>query len=222
MRVKGPTTRQRVILVDDHALYRDGLRAVLASDPTLELAGDAGCARDATELASRVAFELAIVDVHLPDRPGAALTRDLRRAQPRVKVLALSMIETPYEVAELLRAGAAGYALKSQPTDEIIAAIHAVSRGGRYLAPRLPREEIEGLVSGEDAGPVGMLSPREREVFDLLIRGWSSERVASSLVISVRTAETHRHNVMTKLGVHSVVELLRLAVRHGLLGDVRA
>ena len=129
------------------------------------------------------------------------------------------MVEAPYCVTEVLRAGAVGYAIKAQPTEEIIDAIWSVLRGGRYLAPRLPREQIEALVSGETVGPVDRLSPREREVFDLLIQGRSSERVAMALSIAPRTAETHRQNIMTKLGVHSIVELLRLAAQHGLFGD---
>jgi DNA-binding NarL/FixJ family response regulator len=215
-------TRHRVVLIDDHALYREGLRAVLACDPALQVVADAACARDAVELASRVKFELAVVDVNLPDRPGGSLTRDLVRLQPRCRILALSMVETPYTVAELLRAGATGYALKSQPTDEITAAMHAVLRGTRYLAPRLPLDQVTALVEGKSVGPVDRLSPREREVFTLLVRGWSSERVATALAIAVRTAETHRHNIMSKLGVHSIVELLRLAARHGLLEDDHA
>lgn len=211
------SAKARIALVDDHALYREGLRAVLGPDRSVEIVGEAGGAREATALAARVDFDVAIVDVTLPDRPGAALVRDLRRIQPRCKVLALSMVEAPHAVAELLRAGAAGYALKSQPTQEIVEAIRLVLRGGRYLAPRLQREQIDGLLRRDVADPIGLLSPREREVFDLLIRGWSNERVATALSIALRTAETHRQNIMAKLGVHSIAELLRWAARHGLL-----
>jgi len=212
------TTRQ-IALVDDHAVFRAGLRAVLAADRLLSVAGDAGTARDAIELASRVPLDLVVVDVMLPDQPGASLVRELRRLQPKCRILVLSMVEAPYSVAEMLRAGAAGYALKSQQPDEILAALDAVATGRRYLAPRLPREQIEALVEGAVAGPLEQLTTREREVFALLIRGWSNERIATALFIAVRTAETHRQNIMTKLAVHSIVELLRLAARHGLLGE---
>ncbi|HEY6176129.1 MAG TPA: response regulator transcription factor [Kofleriaceae bacterium] len=212
-------TRQQIALIDDHALFREGLRAVLASDRLLDVVGDAATAREALELASRAAFDIAVLDVMLPDQPGAAVARELRRIQPRCRILVLSMVEVPYLVAEMLRAGAVGYALKSQPTDEILEAFHTVGSGRSYLAPRLPREQIDALVEGKPGGPVAQLTTREREVFELLIRGWSNERVAAALFIAVRTAETHRQNIMTKLGVHSIVELLRLAARHGLLGE---
>jgi DNA-binding NarL/FixJ family response regulator len=210
---------RQIALIDDHAVFRAGLRAVLASDRLCAVAGDAGTARDALELASRVPLDLIVVDAMLPDQPGPSLVRELRRLQPKCRILALSMVEAPYAVAEMLRAGAAGYALKSQQPDEILEAIHAVMAGRRYLAPRLPREQIEALVGGAAAGPIEQLTTREREVFALLIRGWSNERIATALFIAVRTAETHRQNIMTKLGVHSIVELLRLAARHGLLGE---
>ena len=212
-------TRHRIALVDDHPLYREGLRAVLVSQPAMEVVGEASVARDAVALASRATPDLVVIDVKLPDQSGASLTRELRHLQPRCKILALSMVEAPYSVMEMLRAGAAGYALKSQPTEEIVEAIRIVLRGGRYLAPRLPSGQIDDLASGAATGPFDRLSPREREVFDLLIRGRSSERVAAALSIAPRTAETHRQNIMTKLGVHSIVELLRLAAQHGLLGD---
>lgn len=212
-------TRQQIALIDDHALFREGLRAVLASDHLLDVVGDAANAREAIDLATRVPFDIAVLDVMLPDQPGPLLARELRRIQPRCRILVLTMVEVPYLVAEMLRAGAVGYALKSQPTDEIIEAFHIVGSGRSYLAPRLPREQIEGLVDGNPGGPIAQLTTREREVFELLIRGWSNERVAAALFIAVRTAETHRQNIMTKLGVHSIVELLRLAARHGLLGE---
>jgi DNA-binding NarL/FixJ family response regulator len=215
-------TRQQIALIDDHALYREGMRAVLRSEPMLDVTGDAGTGREAIELLSRATFDLAVVDVMLPDQPGPSLVRDLRRLQPRCKVLALSMVEAPYAIAEMLRAGAAGYALKSQATEEILAAIHAVACGHSYLAPCLPRDRILALTGGVARGPLEQLTAREREVFDLLIRGWTNERVATTLHIAVRTAETHRQNIMSKLGVHSIAELIRLAARHGMLDETHA
>lgn len=215
-------TKQQLVLIDDHALFREGLRAVLAADRHLTVVGDAGSGREAVELANRTAIDVAVLDVMLPDRPAVSVIRELRRIQPRCRILALSMVETPYIVAELLRAGAAGYAVKAQSTEEILDAIHAVAGGRSYLAPRLPREQIDALLAGNQTGPIAQLTTREREVFDLLIRGWNNDRIAGALAIAVRTAETHRQNIMTKLGVHSIVELLRLAARHGLLGENHA
>ncbi len=222
--VAGASTerRQRIVVIDDHALYREGLRVVLSSERSIEVVGDAGTAREAVELATRVTFDLAIVDISLPDRPGAALIRDLRRIQPRARCLALSMIEAPLTVVDVMRAGATGYTLKSQPTDEILDAVRTALRGDSYLAPRLPDKQIAAIVSGEECEPLDRLSPREREVFELLIRGWNTERVATTLAIAIRTVETHRQRIMNKLGVHSIVELLRLAVRQGLIVDDHA
>ena len=209
----------RVALIDDHALFREGLRVVIGQVGRLEVTGEAASVRDALELAAGPALDIAVVDVALPDGSGASVTRELRRLQPRCKVLVLSMIAEPYQVAELLRAGASGYALKSQPTDEILEAIRVVLAGERYLAPRLPRAHVDDLVAANTAGPVDQLSPREREIFDLLVRDQTNDRVAAQLYISARTVETHRQNIMDKLRAHSIVDLVRLAARHGLIHD---
>lgn len=208
-----------VALIDDHALFREGLRVVIGQVGGLEVTAEAATVRDALGIAARVALDIAVVDVTLPDGSGASVTRELRRLQPRCKVLVLSMIEEPYQVAELLRAGASGYALKSQPTDEILEAIRAVLAGEHYLAPRLPCAHVEDLVAAKTAGPLDKLSPREREIFDLLVRGQTNDRIAAQLYISVRTVETHRQNIMDKLQTHSIVDLVRLAARHGLIQD---
>lgn len=220
--MQSQTTGIRVALVDDHALFREGLRAVLTPSQHIEVVAEASTAREMMDMVSGVSFELAILDVILPDASGSALTRELGRRLPSCKVLALSMVDSPFTVAELLRAGAVGFALKSQPTTEIIEAIKAVARRQKYLAPRLPQHEIEALVRNDIEGPIGRLSPREREVFDLLIRGWNNDRIATALSIATRTAETHRQNIMAKLHVHSAVELIRLAAQHGLLREGHA
>ncbi len=206
-------------LVDDHGLFREGLRVVVGQTRDLEVAGEAATAREAIRLLAETPFDVAVVDVTLPDLSGVSVTREVRRVQPKCKVLALSMVEQPYRAAEMMRAGASGYALKSQPTDEILDAVRIVAGGGRYLAPRLPHDLVESLIAGASVGPIDQLSPREREIFGLLVRGWTSERIASQLFISTRTVETHRQKIMAKLQVHSAVELVRLAAHHGLIQD---
>jgi two-component system response regulator NreC len=209
----------RVALVDDHALFREGLRVVLGRHPEFVVVGEAATAREAIALASSTSLDVAVVDVSLPEVSGVSVAHDLRRLQPECRVLALSMLDEPAWVVDLLRAGAAGYALKSQSCDEIVVAIRAVLAGDRYLAPRLPRAHIDRLIGERLAGPMDLLSRREREVFELLVRGWGNDRIAAALYIAPRTVETHRQHIMDKLDLHSVVELVRLAAHHNLLGE---
>jgi len=209
----------RVILVDDHALYREGLRVTLERSGGVKVVAEAGDAREAALLVASTPFDIAIVDVALPGVSGISIAQEIRRLAPDSHVLMLSMMEDPVRIAEALRADAGGYALKSQPTSEILEAIHAVLGGLRYLAPRISRDRVDALLSGADEGPLGPLSRREREVFDLLVRGFNNEAVAAQLFIAPRTVETHRQRIMTKLGVHSIVDLVRLAARHDLLGE---
>lgn len=210
-------TAARLALVDDHALFREGLRAVVERDPVLRVVGEAADHDAALQLVSREQLDVAVVDLGLPGPSGIAVTREIVRLQPRCRVLLLSMVDEPYRVAEALRAGAFGYALKSQPTTEIVDAIRTVLGGVRYLAPRLSRDEIEALIEAQATGPLDRLSPREREVFRLLVRGRRSSEIAVELQLAERTVETHREHILAKLGLHSVVELARLAARHGLL-----
>lgn len=207
--------RIRVALVDDHALFREGLRLLFERRTRVEVVGEAATARAAIELARVTAIDVALLDVSLPETGGAAVTHELRRLQPACAVLALSMHEAPARVAEMLRAGATGYAFKTQAPDALVTAIERVHRGDRYLAPGLAAAEVDALLDGKT--PLGSLSPREREVFDLLVRGLSNERIGAALFIAPRTVETHRQHIMSKLHVHSIVELVRLAAREGVL-----
>ena len=209
----------RVALIDDHALFREGLRVVIGNTRELEVAAEAGTAREAFELFARCELDVAVIDVTLPDLSGVSVARELQRLQPRCQALALTMVEAPRRAAEMLRAGVAGYALKSQPTDEILAAIRAVAAGQRYLAPRLPKDHVDQLVAGGSTDPIAELTPREREVFDLLVMAWPNDRISTELFISTRTVETHRKKIMDKLGVHSIAELVRLAARQGLIPE---
>jgi len=210
--------RIRVALVDDHPLFRSGLQVLLGRHGEFEVVGEAGSASEALELVARTSPDLAIVDVTLPDLGGASVTRELRRRRA-CNVLALSMVEHPERVAEVLQAGASGYALKSQSGEEILDAVRVVTEGGRYLAPRLAQRAEDDLFEGGEPKLLDALTPREREIFGLLVRGHSNESIAALLFIALRTVETHRHHLMKKLGAHSIVELVRLAARHQLLED---
>jgi DNA-binding NarL/FixJ family response regulator len=214
----------RIVLVDDHALFRASLKTLLAAEPGLEVIGEAGDAREAYRVVESLKPDLVLLDIGLPGVNGVSTTRELTRRDPRCRILVLTQHSSEDFVAQALSAGALGYALKHQTPREIVDAIHAVGRGDRYLSPRLQRGAVDELLrlkqrarGGE--GPTDALSVREREIFDLLVRGYSNGDIAAQLCISVKTVETHRAHVLKKLGAHSMVELLRFAARHGLLHD---
>jgi DNA-binding NarL/FixJ family response regulator len=209
----------RLALIDDHILFREGLRALLHTKPDLRVVAEASDATQAVQVLDETQPEVAIMDVALPGDNGVTLTRELRRRLPQMRVLILSMHEATDFVAQALGAGALGYALKDQRAEEIVDAIRSVARGQSYLSPRIPRSVVEraAAASASGGGPLETLSPREREIFDLLIQGASTASVAATLGISAKTVETHRGHINKKLGVHSTAELIRLAARHRLI-----
>jgi len=206
----------RVLVVDDHHLFRAGLRSVLAGTGDLAVIGEASGSREALELLETLRPEVVTVDVSLPDGDGIWTTREIVRRAPDTVVLMLTMHGTPRYVSQALAAGARGYALKDQPPPEIVEALRAVARGERYLVPRLP--PLEALAALGAGGPLAPLSARERQVFDLVVRGQSNVEVAGTLQLSVKTVETHRAHINRKLQVHSTGALVRLAAVHGLIG----
>jgi two-component system response regulator NreC len=214
----------RLVLIDDHPLLREGLRRVLSAQPDLEVVGEAASAREGYAVVDAVRPDVALVDLALPGTDGVAATRELRRRQPRCRVLILSMHVDEALAVQALSAGANGYATKDQPADAVIEAVHMVGRGETYLSPRLSREAILDHLrprrhAPPAADPLAELSAREREIFGLAVRGFSNEGIAGELVISVKTVETHRAHINKKLGVHSTAELVRFAARHGLLPE---
>jgi DNA-binding NarL/FixJ family response regulator len=207
----------QILVIDDHPLFRDGLRAVLGSDPSLTVVGDAADCRAGAVAAETMQPELVILDVGLPGTSGIVAIDEIRRAAPRSKILMLTMHSSHEYVLQALAAGAHGYALKDQPPLEIVEAVRVVAGGGRYLAPRLPRTLLD-VRSGTLRGSVlDVLSPREREIFDLVARGFSSQGIAGQLFISIKTVETHRAHINRKLGFHSTGDLIRFAARHQLI-----
>jgi DNA-binding NarL/FixJ family response regulator len=163
-------------------------------------------------------IDIAIVDVLLPTISGISLAAELIEIDPAVKVLALSAIDEPIMIAAMLRAGATGYAIKSQPPNELREAVHSVLQGTRYLPPRVPETAVLPLVEHKP-DPFARLTPREREIFELLIRGRSNDEIGSRLFIARRTVETHRQRIMKKLSAHSIIDMIRAAARHGALAD---
>ncbi|MDB4960606.1 MAG: response regulator receiver, LuxR family [Myxococcales bacterium] len=209
------TARAQIVLVDDHPLFRQGLREVLSRESDLDVIADVGLAAEAVQVAASRIFDVAVIDLVLPNTNGVALTTELKRLRPSCKVLGLSMLDEPTRIAEMIRAGADGFALKSQPPSEIVEAIRTVVSGTRYLPPTSSREQIHALIDSDDAWPLRRLTAREREIFDLLVSGRSNDDIASQLFIAKRTVETHRQHIMKKVGARSLVELIRIGMKHG-------
>jgi two-component system, NarL family, response regulator NreC len=216
-------TPTRLLIVDDHHLFRQGLRTVLAAEEDFAVLGEASTAREAFALFDELAPEVVSVDVTLPDGDGIGVTREMLRRQAGTRVLALTMHASHYYVSQALAAGAKGYALKDQRPPEILDALRTVARGEIYVAPQLPQDLAQcgasaGAGGGDrGTGPLAALSPRERAVFDLVVRGYTNFAAAEALQLSVKTVETHRAHINRKLRVHSTGELIRLAALHGLV-----
>jgi DNA-binding NarL/FixJ family response regulator len=198
----------RILLVDDHALVRDGMRALLAAHPHAEVVGEAADADQARAEVRRLQPDLVLMDIGLRQGNGIELTAELTRAHPALIVLMLSMYDNPEYLHRALRAGARGYVLKDGPSSEILAAIDAVRAGDSYIAPRLARPTPRG----DEARP--LLSERESEILAALARGLSSKQIAAEYDLSVRTVETHRQNIRRKLKIAGQAELIRYAVEH--------
>lgn len=207
-----------IVLVDDHTLFREALKVLLkTADPSLEVVGEAGDAREAATVVERLKPDVVLMDVILHGTNGIAAARELRRRGFSGHILMLTSIREPAFVVDAFAAGAHGYVLKDQTIEEVVAGIHRVAQGARYLTPRL--EHAMGSAHGMSEGPGAMesLSVREREVFGLVTGGYTNDRIAAELFISVKTVATHRSRINRKLHVHSTAELIRLAALHGMV-----
>ena len=210
----------RALLVDDHAMLREGLRAVLEREPEVEVVGESTDGLEAIATALRLRPDVVVMDIGMRNMNGIEATRELVERLPECRVLALSVHSDRRYVDRMLQAGASGYVLKESASSELVRAIRTVHGGERYLSPRLG-DRIPGPLPslGEEIDPDllnGKLAPREREVLKLLAEGRTSKRIAELLAISPRTVETHRRNIMRKLRLHSVAELTKFAIREGL------
>jgi DNA-binding NarL/FixJ family response regulator len=206
--------RSKVIVVDDQPLCRLGLVHAVQRRHMLDFVGEAESADEAMAVVGRGEVDLAIVEVERPRIDGVQLAARVRAKAPACKVLGLSVIDEPVRIAAMLSAGAAGYALKTQPVEEILDAIACVAAGTRYLPPSISSAAIDELQTRSQ--PLKLLTRREREIFDLLLRGRSNDHIAATLFISRRTVETHRQRVLRKLNVHTLVELFQIAARYGI------
>jgi len=210
----------RVLLVDDHTVVREGLKALVDGELGLEVVGQAADGRAGVRLARELTPNVVVMDVVLPELNGIEATRQIRAELPETRVIALSMHSDRRYVVEMLRAGASGYLLKDCAFEELARALRTVAGGNHYLGRGVTDVVVAAAVGrGEGAGasPFDELTAREREVLQLVAEGDATRVIAAKLSVSIKTVESHRHRIMRKLGLHSVAELTRYAVREGLV-----
>jgi DNA-binding NarL/FixJ family response regulator len=211
----------RILIADDHEVVRAGVRSLLESQPDCEICGEAATGIEVVALARQLKPDIAILDISMPGLSGLEAARQILRAVPGVQVLILSVHETEDLVREILDIGAHGYILKSDAGRELAAAIRALRKHESFFSSRTAQIALQAYRNKHPGGgapsAANALTPREREVLQLLAEGKSNKEVASALGISVMTVETHRANIMHKLGVHSVTELVHYAVRHKII-----
>lgn len=211
-----PPKRGTILIVDDHAVVREGLRALLEA-AGFEVVGEAGDGRGALALARRLRPDVAVVDVAMPSLNGIDTTRNLVRETPDTRVVVLTVHTEDTYVVGALRAGARAYVLKTQAAADLIRAIDDALRGAMYLSPAISKTLVEAFLTGQGPPP-DELTPREREVLQLIAEGHSIREIAATLNVSVKTAETHRANIMGKLDIRGMAGLVRYAIRRGLVG----
>lgn len=211
----------RVLVADDHAVVREGIRQMLAGSPGFEMIGETGSGDEVLALARDHAPDVVVLDISMPGKTGLDVTRELREQLPAVRVLILSMHDHPQYVMEAVRAGAAGYLLKDAGPGELRRAVEIVHRGDSYFSPAVAHrlgEALRPAAEGAEAPTLDVLTAREREVLAEVADGKTSKQIAAALGISPRTVETHRESLMKKLGIRSVAGLTRFALETGLFG----
>jgi DNA-binding NarL/FixJ family response regulator len=206
----------RILLADDHALVRQGFRMILEAQPDMEIVGQAGNGREAVELAEKLHPDVVVMDVAMPELNGTEATRRLAASTPRTRVLALSMHKDSVYVREILRAGARGYLLKDSGDTDLVAAVRAVAKGEGYISPAVS-DAVLSDYRKHVTDPLDLLTGREREVLQSIAEGKTNKEIATALNLSVYTVEAHRGRIMEKLNLHSTGELVRFALRNGLI-----
>lgn len=206
----------RIVLADDHGVVRQGFRRILDAQSDMEIVGEASNGREALEIATKLSPDVVVMDVAMPELNGIEATRRMGEAAPRTRVLALSMHKDSVYVREILRAGARGYLLKDSVDEDLIAAVRAVARGEGYLSPGVADAVLTDYRQ-HVTDPIDLLTSREREVLQLIAEGKTNKEIATTLNLSVYTVDAHRGRIMEKLNLHSTGELVRFAIRKGLV-----
>ena len=208
----------RILLTDDHTLFRQGIRTLLSAEPDMEVAGEAANAADAVALAEQVHPDIVLMDIGMAGLSSFEATRLIRKDNPETRVIFLSMYDDEDYLAECMEMGASGYILKESPSDQLLTAIREVSRGGSYLSPRLLTHLVDDFRVQGRGGAVrqprfGTLTKREREILKMLAEGRSVKEIATSFDLSVKTVEAHKFNLMRKLDIHNKAQLVQYAIQ---------
>lgn len=211
----------RVLVADDHAIVREGVRMILARENDIEVVGEAGDGQQALEQVGKLRPQVVIMDISMPAMGGIEATQRVRAQYADVQVLALTMHEDETYVFQLLRAGAAGYVLKRAAAQDLVQAVRAAARGEAFLYPSVARKVVEDYLrrveAGEERERYDGLTSREKEILTLIAQGLSNQQIAGQLYISIKTVQTHRAHILEKLGLHDRTELVRYAIRKGLI-----
>jgi two-component system, NarL family, response regulator NreC len=210
----------RIVIVDDHQVVRSGLRMLLAGEEDVEISGEAGTAREALQLVETIKPDVVLMDIGLPDMSGIDATREIKRSFPAVAVVALTIHEDEEYFFRMLEAGAGGYVPKRAAPEELLTAIRTAARGEVYLYPSMASLLVKDYLAQDHSGDTATidgLTDREQEVLRYLAEGLSNDEIAEQLVISPKTVSRHRENIMQKLHLHSRSELVRYAIRKGII-----
>lgn len=210
----------RVLIADDHKIMLAGLRSLLEKQTDFDVVGEADNGRKAVQMAQEIKPDVVVMDVSMPDLNGIEATMQIIESLPETRVIALSMHSDKRFVVGMLRAGASGYLLKDCASQELANAIVQVAGGKKYLSPEITGVVIDDFLQGgsseKGSTVTSQLSPREREVLQLIAEGWSTKQIASHLYVSIKTVETHRRQIMKKLDLHAIADLTKYAIREGL------
>lgn len=206
----------RIVIADDHAIVREGLKRIVADAPEFQVVAEAADGTEVTRLAREADFDLLVLDLSMPGRSGMELIKWVKAQRPKVRILVLSMHQETQYAVRAIKAGASGYLTKESATTELAQALRQIAAGGAYVSAEVAQQLALGAMPGHQAAPHEALSAREFEVFRQLVEGISVTEIAQRLNLSVKTVSTHKSNLMHKLDLHNASELVRYAIKHGL------